>query len=150
MFGLFKNKEIDKLARNSIEITKIVWNILDSLSKKKKKFTKDDIAKELAKFRIGIIQDEFFEHRIDLTDSSSHRWITASIECDDRKNWHKFNYTILGIMDFGGFSLNFSYKNMEIEAFFLDNQYSRAGIKAKKLHDAVVKLSGYKERKSLT
>lgn len=36
MFGLFKNKEIDKLARNSIEITKIVWNILDSLSKEKK------------------------------------------------------------------------------------------------------------------
>lgn len=52
-------------------------------------------------------------------------------------------------MDFGGFSLNFSYKNMEIEAFFLDNQYSRAGIKAKKLHDAVVKLSGYKERISI-
>ena len=39
--------------------------------------------------------------------------------------------------------------NMEIEAFFLDNQYSVAGPKAKKLHDEVVKISGYKENISM-
>ena len=149
MFGLFKDKEIEKLAKETVGITKAVWNILDGLKKKKKNFTKEDISKELAKFRIGIIQDDVFDHRIDLTDAGSHRWITPSIEADDRKTWSKFKYTIIGIMDFGGFSLNFNYKNMEIEAFFLDNQYSVAGPKAKKLHDEVVKISGYKEKISM-
>lgn len=145
MFGLFKNKEIEKLAKEIVSITKEVWNILDQLKKKKKKFSKEDITKELAKFRIGIIQDEFFEHKIDLTYSGSHRWITPSIEAEDRKTWSKFSFKIIGIMDYGGFSLNFDYKNMEIEAFFLDNQYTKAGPRARKLHDEVVRISGYKE-----
>ena len=145
MFGLFKNKEIEKLAKEIVSITKEVWNILDQLKKKKKKFSKEDITKELAKFRIGIIQDEFFEHKIDLTYSGSHRWITPSIEAEDRKTWSKFSFKIFGIMDYGGFSLNFDYKNMEIEAFFLDNQYTKAGPRARKLHDEVVRISGYKE-----
>ena len=101
MFGLFKNKEIEKLAKEIVGITKEVWNILDQL-KKRKKFYQEDISKELAKFRIGIIQDEFFEHKIDLTYSGAHRWITPSIEAEDRKTWSKFNYRIIGIMDYGG------------------------------------------------
>lgn len=145
MFGLFKNKEIEKLAKENVGLTKTVWNILDGLQKNKKKFSKEDIAKELAKFRIGIIQHDVFDHVIDLTYSGSHRWITPSIEAEDRKTWSKFNFRIIGIMDYGGFSLNFDYNNMEVEAFFLDNQYSRAGPKAKKLHDEVVKISGFKE-----
>lgn len=149
MFGLFKNKEIEKLARETVSLTKEVWNILDQLKKKKKNFTKEDITKELAKFRIGIIQDDVFDHVIDLTYSGSHRWITPSIEAEDRKTWSKFEFKILGIMDYGGFSLNFNHNNMEIEAFFLDNQYMRAGPKAKKLHDEVVKISGFKERISI-
>ena len=149
MFGLFKNKEIEKLARETVSLTKEVWNILDQLKKKKKKFTKEDITKELAKFRIGIIQHDVFDHVIDLTYSGSHRWITPSIEAEDRKTWSKFEFKILGIMDYGGFSLNFNHNNMEIEAFFLDNQYMRAGPKAKKLHDEVVKISGFKERISI-
>ena len=36
MFGLFKNKEIEKLARETVSLTKEVWNILDQLKKKKK------------------------------------------------------------------------------------------------------------------
>ena len=149
MFGLFKDKEIEKLAKETVGLTKDVWNILDGLTKKKKNFTKEDILKELAKVRVGVIQDEFFEHKIDLTYGGAHRWITPSIEADDRKTWSKFNYRVIGIMDFGGFSLNFDYKNMEIEAFFLDNQYSAAGSKAKKLHDEVIKISGYKETISM-
>lgn len=149
MFGLFKNKEIEKLAKEIVSITKEVWNILDQLKKKKKNFTKEDIIKELAKFRIGIIQHDVFDHIIDLTYSGAHRWITPSIEAEDRKTWSKFNYRIIGIMDYGGFSLNFDHNNMEVEAFFLDNQYSRAGPKAKKLHDEVIKISGYKEQISI-
>ena len=149
MFGLFKDKEIEKIAKETVGLTKDVWNILDGLTKKKKNFSKEDISKELAKIRVGVIQDEFFEHKIDLTYGGTHRWITPSIEADDRKTWSKFNFRIIGIMDFGGFSLNFDYKNMEIEAFFLDNQYSQAGSKAKKLHDEVVKISGYKETISM-
>ena len=149
MFGLFKNKEIEKLAKENVGLTKTVWNILDGLQKNKKKFSKEDIAKELAKFRIGIIQHDVFDHVIDLTYSGSHRWITPSIEAEDRKTWSKFNFRIIGIMDYGGFSLNFDYNNMEVEAFFLDNQYSRAGPKAKKLHDEVVKISGFKEKISM-
>jgi hypothetical protein len=149
MFGLFKNKEIEKLAKENVGLTKTVWNILDGLQKNKKKFSKEDIAKELAKFRIGIIQHDVFDHVIDLTYSGSHRWITPSIEAEDRKTWSKFNFRIIGIMDYGGFSLNFDYNNMEVEAFFLDNQYSRAGPKAKKLHDEVIKISGYKEQISI-
>jgi len=149
MFGLFKNKEIEKLARETVSLTKEVWNILDQLKKKKKNFFKEDITKELAKFRIGIIQHDVFDHVIDLTYSGSHRWITPSIEAEDRKTWSKFEFKILGIMDYGGFSLNFNHNNMKIEAFFLDNQYMRAGPKAKKLHDEVVKISGFKERISI-
>ena len=149
MFGLFKNKEIEKLARETVSLTKEVWNILDQLKKKKKNFFKEDITKELAKFRIGIIQHDVFDHVIDLTYSGSHRWITPSIEAEDRKTWRKFEFKILGIMDYGGFSLNFNHNNMEIEAFFLDNQYMRAGPKARKLHDEVVKISGFKERISI-
>ena len=149
MFGLFKDKEIEKIAKETVGLTKDVWNILDGLTKKKKNFSKEDISKELAKIRVGVIQDEFFEHKIDLTYGGTHRWITPSIEADDRKTWSKFNFRIIGIMDFGGFSLNFDYKNMKIEAFFLDNQYSQAGLKAKKLHDEVVKISGYKETISM-
>ena len=145
MFGLFKNKEIEKLAKENVGLTKTVWNILDGLQKNKKKFSKEDIAKELAKFRIGIIQHNVFDHVIDLTYSGSHRWITPSIEAEDRKTWSKFNFRIIGIMDYGGFSLNFDYNNMEVEALFIDNQYSQSGPKAKKLHDEVVKISGYKE-----
>jgi hypothetical protein len=145
MFGLFKDKEIEKLAKENVGLTKTVWNVFDGLQKSKKKFAKEDIAKELAKFRIGIIQDEFFDHKIDLTYSGSHRWITPSIEAEDRKTWSKFNFRIIGIMDYGGFSLNFDYNNMEVEALFIDNQYSQSGPKAKKLHDEVVKISGYKE-----
>jgi hypothetical protein len=63
----------------------------------------------------------------------------------DRKTWSKFNFRIIGIMDYGGFSLNFDYNKMEVEALFINNQYSQAGPKAKKLHDEVVKISGYKE-----
>ena len=149
MFGLFKDKEIEKIAKETVGLTKDVWNILDGLTKKKKNFSKEDISKELAKIRVGVIQDEFFEHKIDLTYGGTHRWLTPSIEADDRKTWSKFNFRIIGIMDFGGFSLNFDYQNMEIEAFFLDNQYSQAGPKAKKLHDEVVKISGYKEKISM-
>jgi len=149
MFGLFKDKEIEKIAKETVGLTKDVWNILDGLTKKKKNFSKEDISKELAKIRVGVIQDEFFEQKIDLTYGGTHRWLTPSIEADDRKTWSKFNFRIIGIMDFGGFSLNFDYKNMEIEAFFLDNQYSQAGLKAKKLHDEVVKISGYKETISM-
>ena len=149
MFGLFKDKEIEKLAKETVGHTKTVWNILDGLQKNRKKFSKEDIAKELAKFRIGIIQHDVFDHVIDLTYSGSHRWITPSIEAEDRKTWSKFNFRIIGIMDYGGFSLNFDYNNMEVEAFFLDNQYSRAGPKAKKLHDEVVKISGFKEKISM-
>ena len=145
MFGLFKNKEIEKLAKETVGLTKTIWNVLDGLQKSKKKFSKEDIAKELAKYRIGIIQDEFFEHIIDLTYSGSHRWITPSIEAEDRKTWSKFNFRIIGIMDYGGFSLNFDYNKMEVEALFINNQYSQAGPKAKILHDEVVKISGYKE-----
>ena len=145
MFGLFKDKEIEKLAKENVALTKTVWNILDSLQKSKKKFSKEDIAKELAKFRIGIIQHDVFDHVIDLTYSGSHRWITPSIEAEDRKTWSKFNFRTIGIMDYGGFSLNFDYNNMEVEALFIDNQYSQSGPKAKKLHDEVVKISGYKE-----
>ena len=36
MFGLFKNKEIEKLAKEIVGITKEVWNILDQLKKEKK------------------------------------------------------------------------------------------------------------------
>ena len=149
MFGLFKDKEIEKIAKETVGLTKDVWNILDGLTKKKKNFSKEDISKELAKIRVGVIQDEIFEQKIDLTYGGTHRWLTPSIEADDRKTWSKFNFRIIGIMDFGGFSLNFDYKNMEIEAFFLDNQYSQAGSKAKKLHDEVVKISGYKETISM-
>ena len=149
MFGLFKNKEIKNLAKENVGLTKTIWNVFDGLQKSKKKFTKEDIAKELAKFRIGIIQDDVFDHKIDLTYSGSHRWITATIEAEDRKTWSIFNFRIIGIMDYGGFSLNFDYNNMEVEAFFLDNQYSRAGPKAKKLHDEVIKISGYKEQISI-
>ena len=96
MFGLFKDKEIEKLAKETVGLTKDVWNILDVLTKKKKNFTKEDISKELAKIRVGVIQDEFFEHKIDLTYGGTHRWITPSIEADDRKTWSKFNFRIIG------------------------------------------------------
>ena len=148
MFNIFKNKEIESLAKDIIETTKTIWNILNDLSKKKKKISKEDITKELAKFRIGIIDDEFFDYRFDI--AYSHRWLTPSIEQDDRKNWGTFKFTFLGIMDFAGFSLNFDYQNMEIEAFYLDNQYMPAGPKGKKLHDAVVKIGKFKERSSLS
>ena len=33
MFGLFKDKEIEKLAKEIVGLTKAVWNILDGLKK---------------------------------------------------------------------------------------------------------------------
>ena len=86
--------------------------------KKKEKILPRKILQRVAKFRIGIIQDEFFEHKIDLTYSGAHRWITPSIEAEDRKTWSKFNYRIIGIMDYGGFSLNFDHKTWRLKLSF--------------------------------
>lgn len=145
ILNFFKNKEITKLAKESIGFTNAIFEIYINLEKKKKKITREDVLDSLSKHRIGIIDDGFLEGSIDLVHASSNRWLIANIRPEDKKNWSKFTYTLSGIMSFSGVSIYFDYKNKEKTAHFISTNFSPAGEKGRILHDEIVKLSGYKE-----
>jgi hypothetical protein len=145
IINFFKDREITKLAKESIGFTNAIYEIFINLEKKKKKITREDILDSLSKYRIGVIEDGLLEGSIDLVHTSSNRWLNANIRPEDNKDWSKFTYGLSGIMSFSGVNIYFDYKNKEKTAHFISTSFSLAGEKGRKLHNEIVKLSGYKE-----
>jgi hypothetical protein len=145
IFNFFKDKEIIKLAKESIGFTNSIFDIFTILEKKKKKISKKDVLDALSKYRIGVIEDGLLKESIDLVHTSSHRWINANIRPEDRKDWSKYTYQLNGIMIFSGVSIYFDYKTKEKTAHFISNNFLPKGEKGRELHNEIVKLSGYKE-----
>lgn len=147
MFGLFKKKnQLKELSNEIINFSKVIWKMFDFLEKNKKKISKKIIIDELAKLNVGII-DDGLKKSFRLAHPTSHKWISATIECDD-DDWSKYRYTLIGIMSFGGASVSFDFKDKEIRCFLIDNQYMPAGELGKHLHNEIVKLSGFKDSNS--
>ena len=119
IFNFFKDKEITKLAKESIGFTNTIFDIFTILEKKKKKISKKDVLDILSKYRIGVIEDGLLKESIDLVHTNSHRWINANIRPEDRKDWSKYTYQLNGIMIFSGVSIYFDYKTKEKTAHFI-------------------------------
>jgi hypothetical protein len=144
IFNLFKDKEITKLAKESIGFTNMIFDIFTLLEEKKKKITRKDVLDSLSQYRIGIINDGLRES-IDLVNTTSHRYLNSNIRPEDSKDWSKYTYHLGGIMIFAGVSIYFDYTTKEKTAHFISSNINPEGKKARELHNEIVKLSGYKE-----
>jgi hypothetical protein len=144
IFNFFKDKEITKLAKESIIFTNTIFDIFTILEKKKKKITRKDVLDSLSRYRIGIIPDSLPES-IDLVNTTSHRYLNSHIRPEDSKDWSQYTYQLNGVMTFGGVSIYFDYKTKERTAHFISSNIVPEGERGRELHNEIVKLSGYKE-----
>ena len=79
MFGLFGNKEIKTCAKDVVEITKIVHQIMSKLPNKK--IDKNHITKQLGSHRIGVIDDHYGRGEISIPTSLAATSINSRTEC---------------------------------------------------------------------
>ena len=151
MFGLFGNKEIKTCAKDVVEITKIVHQIMSKLPNKK--IDKNHITKQLGSHRIGVIDDHYGRGEISIP--TSHRNLSATIRSDyedDNKDFRKFQYLMIGIMEFGGFSIEFKHDTKPVVGIMdlskrPGGEYGMpVGKLARKLQKEVIKMTGYEEQ----
>ena len=151
MLGLFGNKEIKNCAKDVVEITKIVHQIMTNLPKKK--IDRNYITKQLGSHRIGVIDDHYGRGEISIP--TSHRNLSATIRSDyedTNKDFRKFQYLMIGIMEFGGFSIEFKHdKNPVVGILDLSKgpggEYGMpVGKLARKLQKEVIKITGYQQQ----